>query len=121
MNAIQKIMTGKSAKEMLPNIVEWTRHSSFTIATKSSSMGDPLHEREEEFVEVPVLYEPRSRKAGKKLTMCDGVKVLQPDAWFILRGSNTEPVLRVVAEAADEPSARALAENVRDQVTRWLS
>ncbi len=28
-------------------------------------------------VEVPVAYEPRSRKAGKKLTMLDGVKVLK--------------------------------------------
>ena len=47
----------------------------------------------------------------------DGVKVMLPDAWFLLRGSNTEPVLRVVAEAVDEASARALAESVRDQVT----
>jgi hypothetical protein len=44
MNAIQKMRMGKSAKERLPNIVEWIRHSSFTIATKSSGMGNPLHE-----------------------------------------------------------------------------
>jgi hypothetical protein len=31
MNAIPKIMTGKRAKLMLPNIVEWIRHSSFII------------------------------------------------------------------------------------------
>jgi phosphomannomutase len=50
----------------------------------------------------------------------DGVKVMGPDSWFILRGSNTEPVLRVVAEAVDEASARELAESVRNQVTEWL-
>ncbi len=48
MNAIPKIMTGKRAKERLPNIVEWTRHSSFTIAVKSSNMATLPDEREEE-------------------------------------------------------------------------
>jgi len=51
----------------------------------------------------------------------DGVKVMLPDAWFLLRGSNTEPVLRVVAEAASEDAARGVAERVRDQVNEWLA
>ena len=52
MNAIPKIITGKRAKERLPNIVEWTRHSSFTIAVKSSNMAILPDEREEEGREV---------------------------------------------------------------------
>jgi hypothetical protein len=47
-NAIPKIMTGKRANEMLPNIVEWTRHSSFTILVNSSNMAILPDEGEEE-------------------------------------------------------------------------
>src|SRR5262249_18274634 len=36
----------------------------------------------------------------------DGVKVIQPDGWILVRGSNTEPIIRVVAEARSEDVAR---------------
>ena len=48
MNAIPKIRNGKRAKERLPNIVEWTRHSSLTMAMKRSNMATLPDEREEE-------------------------------------------------------------------------
>jgi phosphomannomutase len=66
------------------------------------------------------------RKARREFADCpmdlrDGVKVTLPDAWFLLRGSNTEPVLRVVAEAATEEAARRLAERIRERVNDWLA
>ncbi len=67
-----------------------------------------------------LLRKARHHFAAFPMDLRDGVKVVRPDGWFILRGSNTEPVVRVVAESADEASARALAESVRDQVTQWL-
>jgi phosphomannomutase len=36
----------------------------------------------------------------------DGVKVVQPDGWFLVRGSNTEPIIRIVAEGQSEVAAR---------------
>lgn len=51
----------------------------------------------------------------------DGVKVMLPDAWFLLRGSNTEPVLRVVAEAASAAKATAVAEEMRQKIETWLA
>ena len=33
-------------------------------------------------------------------------------AWFHVRGSNTEPIVRVVAESATEQAAHALADEV---------
>ena len=68
-----------------------------------------------------LLRKARHHYAAFPMDLRDGVKVVRPEGWFILRGSNTEPVVRVVAEAADEASARALAEGVRDQVTQWLA
>jgi hypothetical protein len=53
--AIPKIITGKRANERLPNIVEWTRHSSFTIFQKRSGIGILPHEREEKGGQVHVV------------------------------------------------------------------
>jgi phosphomannomutase len=46
----------------------------------------------------------------------DGVKVMLPDGWFLVRGSNTEPIIRVVAEAPTEERAREIVNHVFTQV-----
>ncbi len=38
----------------------------------------------------------------------DGLKFLWADSWFHIRPSNTEPIIRVTAEAPTEAAARAL-------------
>ena len=42
----------------------------------------------------------------------DGLRLDWPEGWAHVRASNTEPILRVIAEAADEESARELAARV---------
>src|SRR5688572_7109450 len=51
----------------------------------------------------------------------DGVKVMMPDGWFLVRGSNTEPIIRIVAEARSEEKARNMVSDVYEQVTRWVA
>src|SRR5512136_907582 len=63
-NAIPKIMTGKRAKERLPNIVEWIRHSSFTMFLKSSNMAILPDKREEERGQVFVPCSQFGNGAG---------------------------------------------------------
>jgi phosphomannomutase len=46
----------------------------------------------------------------------DGVKIMLPDGWFLVRGSNTEPIIRVVAEAPTEEKAREIIDHVFTQV-----
>ncbi len=46
----------------------------------------------------------------------DGVKVTTPDGWFLVRGSNTEPIIRLVAEAETEERAHALVDDLRRHV-----
>ena len=36
----------------------------------------------------------------------DGIKVIMPDGWFLVRGSNTEPIIRIVAEAKSESQSQ---------------
>jgi phosphomannomutase len=45
------------------------------------------------------------------LDLTDGVKVMWPDRWLLVRGSNTEPLLRLTAEAGDESEARRLIDS----------
>src|SRR3712207_1082683 len=59
------------------------------------------------------LASVRDAYAGLPMDLRDGVKVTVPDGWFLVRGSNTEPIIRIVAEAEDEAHARAMVEEVR--------
>jgi phosphomannomutase len=42
----------------------------------------------------------------------DGVKIDFPDKWVHLRKSNTEPIIRIYAEAVGKDEADALAEKI---------
>jgi phosphomannomutase len=46
----------------------------------------------------------------------DGVKVTLPGGWFLVRGSNTEPIVRIVAESQSENKAREIVARVYEQV-----
>jgi phosphomannomutase len=48
----------------------------------------------------------------------DGVKVTLADGWFLVRGSNTEPIIRVVAEAGSEAAVRLIIDDVFGRVAR---
>jgi phosphomannomutase len=50
----------------------------------------------------------------------DGVKVTLPEGWFLVRGSNTEPIVRVVAESQSESQAREIVARVYEQVARCI-
>jgi len=51
----------------------------------------------------------------------DGVKVMLPNGWFHVRGSNTEPIVRVVAEAPTEAEARHVVQDVFGRVARVVT
>jgi len=54
------------------------------------------------------------RFAEAVLNTADGCRFDLPDGWIHLRTSNTEPVMRVIVEARDEPTARRYIEAVSD-------
>src|SRR5258707_12711127 len=58
-----------------------------------------------------VLRMLRQEYAAYPLDLRDGVKVGLPNGWFLVRGSNTEPIIRVIAEAEREVDARAIFDN----------
>ncbi len=66
-----------------------------------------------------VVLRAREAWAGQPVDLTDGIKVRLEDGWFILRTSNTEPIVRVIAESTTEERARALAERVLNDVASW--
>jgi len=56
----------------------------------------------------------KARFAGQKLDLQDGVRVDWPDRWVHVRPSNTEPIVRIIAEASTEADAHQLTQQVRD-------
>ncbi len=62
---------------------------------------------------VAALYKAN---ASCEVTTIDGVKIDFPDGWVHLRKSNTEPIVRVYSEAANETRANELAQQVIAQL-----
>ena len=67
-----------------------------------------------------VLRTLRREYAAYPMDLRDGVKVTLPNGWFLVRGSNTEPIIRMIAEAEDEAGARTISDRVRRQVEDCL-
>ena len=58
----------------------------------------------------------RHEYANYPMDLRDGLKVSVPHGWFLVRGSNTEPIIRVIAEAQSEVDARTIIEQIYSRV-----
>jgi phosphomannomutase len=61
---------------------------------------------------APFLRLVRHLYRDDKQELTDGVLIRWPDRWLHVRGSQTEPVLRIIGEARTEPEARAMIQPV---------
>lgn len=55
--------------------------------------------------------------AGQKQDQTDGLKLFFDQGWVHLRKSNTEPIIRIYAEAKDSKNADALARLIKEKLT----
>ncbi|HEX7295346.1 MAG TPA: phosphoglucosamine mutase, partial [Pyrinomonadaceae bacterium] len=55
-----------------------------------------------------VLRMLRREYSNYSMDLRDGVKVMLPNAWFLVRGYKTEPIIRVTAEASSEAEVRRI-------------
>ena len=53
---------------------------------------------------------------GATVDQTDGVKIAWPDGWVHVRASNTQSLLRVIAEADDAVRAQELVDWARERV-----
>ena len=99
--------TGRTVSEILSELPR-----SFMIKEKISCRSDKIGR---------VLKAVRARFAEYPMDTRDGVKVMLDGGWFLVRGSNTEPIIRLVAEAETEEGARRMIESSRSLAEGCLS
>jgi phosphomannomutase len=68
-----------------------------------------------------VLRMLHNEYAGYTMDVRDGVKVMLPNGWFLVRGSNTEPIIRVIAEAGSDTEALDIIGSVSSKVQGSLN
>ena len=62
-----------------------------------------------EVKKLPAALDAAERHfAGAQADRLDGLRLNWPDRWLIVRGSNTEPIVRIIAEAPTAPLAEDL-------------
>lgn len=67
-----------------------------------------------------ILLKVRDFYANEKVTDIDGVKIDFEESWVHLRKSNTEPIIRIYAEAKSSADADKLAQQMIDQMKSFL-
>ena len=66
-----------------------------------------------------ILKEIENEYRGKaEVTTIDGVKLDFPDKWVHLRKSNTEPIVRIYAEAQSTQEAEDIADEIIKKIER---
>jgi phosphomannomutase len=68
-----------------------------------------------------ILRRVRSDYPGGNLTDLDGIRLDFPDWWFNLRVSNTEPLLRLVVEAATKEGLKEKKEELVGKIRRYAA
>ena len=64
-----------------------------------------------------ILARLKDKYSSEKITDIDGVKIDFAQSWVHLRKSNTEPIIRIYAEAHTQHEADALAQSIIDVVS----
>jgi len=96
--------SGMSVTELLADIPRYT-----IVKEKMACPSDRI---------AGVLRTVRQEFAQYQMDTRDGVKVIMPDGWLLVRGSNTEPIIRVVAEASSDERAREIVTDVIARINR---
>jgi len=92
--------TGKSVSELVQEIGHYAMHKDkFTAGLEQATR----------IMELAVERFPEAA-----LNTSDGCRLDFSDGWIHLRTSNTEPVMRVILEARDEPTAQRYIQAVSD-------
>lgn len=65
-----------------------------------------------------ILASVKEQFGNEQITDIDGVKIDFADSWVHLRKSNTEPIIRIYAEAADTDRANALVAQIKEVINR---
>ncbi|MEK6549258.1 MAG: phosphomannomutase, partial [Nitrospirota bacterium] len=73
-------------------------------------------------VKFQVVEEAKKQLAREyKIIDIDGVRVLFPEGWGLIRASNTQPALVLRFEATSETALKRIREVVESQVAKYIT
>jgi phosphomannomutase len=67
-----------------------------------------------------ILQKIKNKYKGNDINDIDGIKINFKNEWVHLRKSNTEPIIRIIAESINEKKAENLAEQIITDIKMWL-
>jgi phosphomannomutase len=67
-----------------------------------------------------ILNGVKNRHRAEKIIDIDGVKIDWTDSWVHLRASNTEPIIRIYAEAKTSALATAKVKEIKDEIFAYI-
>jgi phosphomannomutase len=67
-----------------------------------------------------ILQKIKSKYSSCDLNDMDGIKINFQDGWVHLRKSNTEPIIRIIAESHDRKNADNLAEKIINDINSFI-
>lgn len=67
-----------------------------------------------------LLQKVKEQHVGENINDIDGVKIDFAKSWVHLRKSNTEPIIRIYAEAQTESDANSLAEKIKSEIASLI-
>jgi len=68
-----------------------------------------------------ILEKIKTEYQAEKITEIDGVKIDFEEAWLHLRASNTEPIIRIYAEAKSQALVEAKIKGLKDKILSYIS
>lgn len=91
--------TGKTVAELVGLLPQWAM-----IKSKMELSSERL---------LASIDKLKSRLEAERVSTEDGIRLDWSDRWILLRGSNTEPIVRLIAEAPTAREAEELIENAK--------
>ena len=67
-----------------------------------------------------ILEKIKNDYQTEKITEIDGLKIDFEDSWVHLRASNTEPIIRIYAEAKSQALAAAQVKALKDKILAYI-
>lgn len=53
-----------------------------------------------------------AQRRGARVDLSDGIRIDSPDGWVLIRASNTEPIVRVMAEARNDKTCESMVADI---------
>ena len=99
---------GKSFSSLIESVVKYSNSGEINFRL----------EQKDEAIEA-LMRKFTEDRAPERVLDFDGYRVEYPDWWFNVRKSNTEPYLRIVAEAETEELLQSKLDRIREIIGRF--